>query len=169
MTRYNRRQVSSIRLNLKLGTQMLRIGHALTLAIGISMAATSHAQAQEAQAQETQPRASGVVQGMSQDRLDRISGVMLREIEKGTFPGAVTLIARRGEIVHLQAHGSQDSAKTKPMKIDSIFRFASLTKAIVTTAAMMLVEQGVIKISDPVADYLPELKDLKVESVTTAT
>ncbi|MGE0054757.1 MAG: serine hydrolase domain-containing protein [Hyphomicrobium sp.] len=118
-------------------------------------------------AQEAQSSKSGIVQGMSVERLGWIATSMDREIAKGVFPGAVTLIARRGEIVHFAAHGYLDAAKTKPMNKDSIFRFASMTKAIVTTAAMMLVEQGIIKLNDPVADYLPELKDLKVEVAKT--
>ena len=122
--------------------------------------AVSSAQAQAAQAAQAAP---DVVQGMSRERLNRIAGVMKIEVEKGTFAGAVTLIARRGEIVHFEAHGFQDAAKSKPMAKDSIFRLASMTKPIVTAAAMMLAEQGVFKINDPIAQLLPELKDLKVE------
>jgi CubicO group peptidase (beta-lactamase class C family) len=114
------------------------------------------------QALAMQPN-TDVVQGMSRSRLGRIAGVMNQEVTKGTFPGAVTLIARRGEIVHFEAHGFQDAAKTKPMSKDSVFRMASMTKPIVTVAALMLMEQGVLKLNDPVAQYLPELKDLKVE------
>ncbi len=128
---------------------------ALTLGLGIP----HNAFAQQAQAA---PAASDVVQGMSRERLGRIAGVMKQEIEKGHFPGAVTLIARRGEIVHFEAHGFLDQAKTKPLAKDSIFRMASMTKAITTVAAMMLVEQGVFKINDPTEQLLPELKGLKV-------
>ena len=102
--------------------------------------------------------------GMSSERLDRIGPVMQQQIAKGMFPGAVTLVARNGEVVHLQAHGFQDAAKTKPMTTDAIFRMASMTKPIVTVAGMMLVEQGVMKLNDPIATWLPELKDLKVET-----
>lgn len=104
-----------------------------------------------------------VQQGFSRERLGRIAPVMRREIEKGTFPGAVTVIARNGQVVHFEAHGFQDAAKTKPMTKDTIFRMASMTKPITTVAAMMLVEQGIIKINDPISLMLPELKDLKVE------
>lgn len=134
---------------------------ALTLGLGIP----HNAFAQQAQAA---PAASDVVQGMSRERLGRIAGVMKQEIEKGHFPGAVTLIARRGEIVHFEAHGFLDQAKTKPLAKDSIFRMASMTKPITTVAAMMLVEQGVFKINDPIEQLLPELKDLKVEVRKTA-
>jgi len=104
-----------------------------------------------------------LVQGMSVERLGRIATVMKQQVDKGTFPGAVTIVARRGQVVHFEATGFLDAGKTKPMQKDSIFRLASMTKAIVTTAAMMLVEQGVFKINDPISTYLPELKDLKVE------
>jgi CubicO group peptidase (beta-lactamase class C family) len=67
--------------------------------------------------------------------------------------------------VHFEAHGFQDAAKTKPMAKESIFRMASMTKPIVTAVAMMLAEEGTLKLNDPIAQYLPELKDLKVEVV----
>lgn len=124
--------------------------------------AVSGAVMQGAAAQDAQSIRGMNLEGFAPDRLARIAPVMKQEIAKGTFPGAVTLIARRGEIVHFEAHGFLDAAKTKPMQKDSLFRLASMTKAIVTTAAMMLVEEGAFKINDPVAAYLPELKDLKV-------
>lgn len=103
-------------------------------------------------------------QGISREGMARIAPAMKREVERGTFPGAVTLIARNGKIVHVETHGFQDAAKTKPMKRDTIFRMASMTKPMTTAAAMMLVEQGTIKIEDPIGVLLPELKDLKVET-----
>jgi CubicO group peptidase (beta-lactamase class C family) len=107
-------------------------------------------------------------EGMSQQRLARIAAVMTEQIDKGVFPGAVTLIARRGEIVHFEAHGYQDAAKAKPMSKDTIFRLASMTKPITTVAAMMLVEQGVIKLNDPISTLLPELKELRVDTQEAA-
>jgi CubicO group peptidase (beta-lactamase class C family) len=133
---------------------------ALLAASGLALPGAAQAQ----QAQAATLAAGDQVQGMSRDRLGRIAGVMKQEIDKGAFAGAVTLIARRGEVVHFEAHGFQDAAKTKPMAKDSIFRLASMTKPITTAAAMMLVEQGVFKLNDPIAQLLPELKDLKVEA-----
>ena len=89
---------------------------------------------------------------------------MKEQIDRGMFPGAVTLVARNGRVVHYEAHGYLDAAKTRPMTKDALFRMASMTKPIVSTAAMMLVEQGKLKINDTVATWLPELKDLKVET-----
>ena len=103
------------------------------------------------------------LQGFSREGLARIGAVMKDDVAANRFPGAVTLIAREGRIVHLEAHGFQDAAKTKPMRRDTIFRMASMTKPITTVAAMMLVEQGKLRLEDQVGTHLPELKDLKVE------
>jgi CubicO group peptidase (beta-lactamase class C family) len=105
-----------------------------------------------------------VVQGLSKARMARIAPAMQEQVAKGMFPGAVTLIARGGKVVHFEAHGYQDAARTKAMSKDTLFRLASMTKPIVTAAAMMLVEQGKLKLNDPVVSWLPELKDLKVET-----
>lgn len=105
-----------------------------------------------------------LVQGMSRARLARIGPAMQEQIGKNTFPGAVTIVARHGQVVHFEVHGFADAAKTVPLKKDALFRLASMTKPIVTTAAMMLVEQGRMKLGDPITNWLPELKDLKVET-----
>ena len=105
-----------------------------------------------------------VTQGFSQDRLRRIVPVMQDQINKNMFPGAVTLVARNGQIVHFEATGYLDAQKKTPIQKDSIFRLASMTKPVVTAAAMMLVEQGKLKLNDPITTWLPELKDLKVET-----
>jgi CubicO group peptidase (beta-lactamase class C family) len=105
-----------------------------------------------------------VVEGFSSDRLARIGYSMKEQVEQSMFPGAVTLVARNGKVVHSESHGYLDAAKTKPMTKDTLFRLASMTKPLVTVAAMMLVEQGKMKLNDPIVSYLPELKDLKVET-----
>jgi CubicO group peptidase (beta-lactamase class C family) len=106
------------------------------------------------------------VEGFSPSRLARIAPAMKALTDGGSVPGAVTLIARNGKVVHFESHGFLDAAKSKPMQKDSLFRLASMTKPIVTTAAMMLVEQGKLKLNDPLSLWLPELKDLKVETPT---
>jgi CubicO group peptidase (beta-lactamase class C family) len=107
-----------------------------------------------------------LVEGFSEQRLGRISVSMQSQIDQGIFPGAVTMVARNGRVTHFESHGFQDAAKTKPMTKDTLFRLASMTKPIVTTAAMMLVEQGKLKLNDPLVQWLPELKDLKVETAS---
>jgi CubicO group peptidase (beta-lactamase class C family) len=120
----------------------------------------SNQQAQQTgrQSQQTQSE----LQGFSQERLDRIGAVMREEIEKGTMPGAVTLIARDGKIVHLEPHGYLDAAKTQPMTEDAVFRAFSMTKPLVSVATMMLAEQGKLSLRDPITNWLPELKHMKV-------
>jgi CubicO group peptidase (beta-lactamase class C family) len=104
--------------------------------------------------------------GMSIDRLARIAPVMKQQVEKDVFPGAVTIVARDGKVVHFETHGFLDAAKSRPMTKDALFRLASMTKPVVTAAGMMLVEQGSMKLNDPISNWLPELKDLKVETGT---
>lgn len=108
-----------------------------------------------------------VVAGMSRERLARIGPAMKREVERGMFAGAVTLIARNGQIVHQEAHGFLDAAKTKPITPDTIFMLASMTKPITSVAAMMMVEEGLMKLGDPISNWIPELKDVKVETRRT--
>src|SRR3954463_5999331 len=78
---------------------------------------------------------------------------------EGLVPGAVVAIARGGKLAYLQAIGFQDRAKTVPMKADSIFWIASMSKPVTSVAAMMLVEEGRLELDAPVARYLPELQD----------
>jgi CubicO group peptidase (beta-lactamase class C family) len=101
-------------------------------------------------------------QGFSPERLARIAPVMKEEIAKGTLPGAVTLIARNGKVVHFEAHGFLDAAKTKPMGKDAVFRGFSMTKPIVSVAALALIEQGKMSLRDPVSNWFPEFKEMKV-------
>ena len=107
---------------------------------------------------------SDLVEGMSRARLARIGPSMKEQIDKNIFPGAVTLVARHGKVVHFETHGFADAGKSVPLKKDALFRLASMTKPITTVAAMMLVEQGKMKLGDPITNWLPELKDLKVET-----
>ena len=78
------------------------------------------------------------------------------------YLGAVTLVARNGQIIDWRAHGSRDLARTSPMKIDSIFRIYSMTKTIVSVAVLMLVEDGKLALDDPIANYMPEFSAMQV-------
>ncbi len=104
-----------------------------------------------------------LVQGFSRERLGRLGPAFAREADRGSFPGCVALIARGGQVVHHEAYGHQDAARTKRMPRDAIFLMASMTKPVTSVAAMMLVEEGSMKLSDPIANWMPELHDLKVE------
>ncbi len=100
--------------------------------------------------------------GLSSARLDRITAVMQREVERGRLPGAVALVARDGKIAYFESYGERDPVMGTPMTKDTIFRIYSMTKPIVTAAAMMLLEQGRFLLGDPISKYLPEFADMKV-------
>lgn len=100
--------------------------------------------------------------GLSTARLARLGEVMRRDCERGRLPGAVALVARRGQIGYFEAFGRRDPVNATPMAKDSIFRIYSMTKPIVTVAAMMLWEEGCFLLNDPVGKYLPDLADRKV-------
>jgi CubicO group peptidase (beta-lactamase class C family) len=100
--------------------------------------------------------------GLSSERLGRITEFLRSDIAKGTIPGAVMLISRKGKIAYFEAVGHLDPQANSKMGKDAIFRIYSMSKPIVTVAAMMLVEQGKLALGDPVAKYLPEFKDVKV-------
>jgi CubicO group peptidase (beta-lactamase class C family) len=100
--------------------------------------------------------------GFSSERLARLTQFFQSEVDKGTIPGAVLLVARNGKIVYRQAVGYQDREKKTPMKPDAMFRIFSMTKPVATVAVMMLAEEGKIDVMAPVAQYLPEFKDVKV-------
>lgn len=105
-----------------------------------------------------------LVQGFSSARLAHLTTVMQAQVEAGIFPGAVTAILHRNQLVHFEAHGHLDAARSRPMTTDALFRLASMTKPLVTTVAMMMVEQGMFSLQDPITQWLPELKDLVVET-----
>lgn len=100
--------------------------------------------------------------GMSSERLARIRTGMQRYVDKGLVPGVVTMVARRGKVVHLEAVGSRDVENKQPMTTDTIFRIASMTKPIASVALMMLYEEGHFLLNDPIAKFLPEFTNMKV-------
>jgi len=100
--------------------------------------------------------------GMSSERLRRIHEAIQRHIDTGEISGAVTLVARRGRLVHFEAHGLMDIESKRPMQKDAIFRIASMSKPITSVAVMMMLEEGKIRLNDPVSRFLPEFKNSKV-------
>jgi len=100
--------------------------------------------------------------GLSAERLKRIGELMQRHIAAKDFTGAVTLVARNGRIAHFETHGLMDLDAKKPMQKDAIFRIMSMTKPVVGVAVMMLVEEGKIRLTDPVSKFIPELQGLSV-------
>jgi CubicO group peptidase (beta-lactamase class C family) len=106
--------------------------------------------------------ANAVSLGFDEDRLQRIAIAFQTEVDERRLPGAVVLIARKGEIVLHHAYGYRDREAGKPMRDSDIFRIASMTKPITIVAVLMLAEEGKILLPDPVAQYLPEFARIKV-------
>jgi CubicO group peptidase (beta-lactamase class C family) len=100
--------------------------------------------------------------GLSADRLQRISQMIQRHIAAGDLAGAVTIVARKGRVAHLSAQGVMDLESKQPMTPATMFRIASMTKPIVGVAIMMMVEEGKLRLNDPVSRYIPEFRGMKV-------
>src|SRR5215475_35793 len=132
---------------------------ALLLGLFISLAAVA----------DTLPTTSPESVGLSSKQLQVITDTLKADIAKGTIPGAVLLISRHGKIAYFEAMGTLDPEKKTPMTKDAIFRIYSMSKPITTVAAMILLEDGKLALSDPVAKYIPAFKDLKVGEEKTGT
>jgi CubicO group peptidase (beta-lactamase class C family) len=100
--------------------------------------------------------------GMSAERLQRIDQMLERRIAAGDIAGAVTIVARKGKIVHHAQHGVMDLQSRQPMAAGTMFRIASMTKPVVGVAIMMMVEEGKLRLNDPVSRYIPEFRGQKV-------
>jgi CubicO group peptidase (beta-lactamase class C family) len=100
--------------------------------------------------------------GISSHRLERITPLIKAHIDARDFAGAVTVVARRGKVVHFQAHGTTDFESGTPMRTDTLFRMASMTKPITAVAVLMLMEEGKLVLNDPVSKFIPEFKNPKV-------
>ena len=108
------------------------------------------------------PRANPEDVGMSSARLDRVSAMMQRYIDEELLAGTVTLIARHGKVVHLEAQGLRDKKSDQLMTADSIFTIMSMTKPIVTVGLMTLFEEGRFLLDDPISKWLPDYADKQV-------
>ena len=100
--------------------------------------------------------------GLSPERLQRINEVIKRYIDSNQISGAVTLVARKGRIAHYEAQGLMDIEAKTPIRKDALFRMASSTKPVAGVAIMMLMEEGKIRLSDPVSKFIPEFKNQQV-------
>jgi len=100
--------------------------------------------------------------GLSSQRLERISATIQGTINAGRIAGAVSLVARHGKIAYFKAFGVADREANKPMRTDNIFRICSMTKPITSAAVMMLYEEGRFTLNEPVSDFIPEFKSMKV-------
>lgn len=108
------------------------------------------------------PIAAPETLGLCPRRLTQFGDFLRRDIETGRLPGAVVLIARHGQIGFFEAFGQQNPETGQPMQRESVFRLASLTKPITSVAALMLVEQGLLRLDQPLAEFVPEFAHLSV-------
>lgn len=107
---------------------------------------------------DTRPEAVG----LSGERLERIHQIVERHMQAGDITGAVMLVARRGRIAYVDITGTLDLAGTMPMQRDTVFRLASMTKPVIGTAIMMMLEEGRLQLSDPISKYIPEFANQRV-------
>ena len=139
--------------SLRLGTR--RVARLALIPIAVSLLAGS---AIRAKMSEGRPEDVG----LSAERLTRIDQLVQREIDAKQISGAVTLVSRRGQIAHFKAQGLMDVEGGRAMQRDTIFPIASMTKPVTGVAVLMLVEEGTIRLSDPVSRFIPEFRDTKV-------
>src|ERR1700743_3311725 len=108
------------------------------------------------------PQAKPESLGLSSSRLQRMSDVFQREIDKGTMPGATIMVARGGQIGWVDALGRANPADSQATAQDSLFRIFFMTKPIVSVGVMMLLEEGEFLLDDPIAKFIPEFAAQKV-------
>jgi CubicO group peptidase (beta-lactamase class C family) len=135
--------------------RVLSLSICFALAAAVVLATTSaHAQGL--------PTASPESVGVSSERLARLSDTMRRYVDEKRVAGVVTLIARDGKVIHFDAVGRRDIEANAPMEKDTIFRLASMSKAVTSVAIMMLMEEGRLLLNDPVANFIPAFESTTV-------
>jgi len=105
--------------------------------------------------------------GFSSERLQRINETVQRYIDSGQITGAVTVVSRKGRVAHFEAQGLMDLESKTPMRRDAIFRMASMSKPVTGVAILMLMEEGKVRLTDPVSRFIPEFKNTKVAMLKT--
>ena len=108
------------------------------------------------------PTAAPEKVGVSSDRLQRLSKTMQRYIDSNMLAGTVSLVSRNGKVIHVESQGWKNKKTGEQMTDDSIFVIMSMTKPIVSTALMMLYEEGHFLLTDPITDWIPELAGKQV-------
>src|SRR5688572_22818032 len=141
------------------------VGAAMKRLIGLGLAVTVVAAARLTLAAGSVPIGKAEDVGMSTERLKRIGEAVERQIAAGNVAGAVTLVARRGKIAHFEAQGVMDVDTKKAMAKDNLFRLASMSKPITGVAVMMLIEEGKIRLTDPVSRFIPEFANVNKVAV----
>ena len=112
------------------------------------------------------PFATPAEVGMSAEKLGKIDEIVARKfIEGGQLAGASVLVARRGKVIHFGTYGMRDRARNRPMERDTIVRMYSMTKAVISVAAMILVEEGKLALEAPISKYVPKVNAMKVGTI----
>ena len=111
---------------------------------------------------DTLPETSAESVGLSSERLGRINDLIERYMADQQISGAVTMVARHGQIAHVESQGWMDREEQKPMRRDAIFRMASMSKPVTAVAILMLLEEGKLRLSDPVSAFIPEFTNTQV-------
>ena len=104
--------------------------------------------------------------GLSPARLDKLSAAFAAEIANQALPGVTLMVARKGRLVYARAFGTREAGQPEPMALDSLFRIYSMTKPLASVAAMILVEDGRLQLSDPVSKFLPAFKTMTALTAT---
>lgn len=128
--------------------------HSLTCALVLETGAAPQAQ--------RLPAAEPATVGVSSDRLARLSATMREYVDAGRAAGIVTIVLRDGKVIHHEAFGQRDREAAAAMTTDAIFRIASMSKAITSVAAMMLIEEGKLLLSHPVSKFIPSFEETTV-------
>jgi CubicO group peptidase (beta-lactamase class C family) len=102
------------------------------------------------------------VSGFSRDELAKIGPAMQGIVDQGLLSGVVTLLWRNGEVAQVTTNGLANRETKTPMRRDTIFRIASMTKPVTTSAALMLMEEGKLKLDDPITEWAPEFANMQV-------
>ncbi len=136
----------------------------LALPIGAGFGPTTGATSMAAPPAATTVKPDEV--GLSAARLQRLTAMIERRVAAGEVAGAVVAIARKGKLAHVSAHGVTDLESKQPIGPASMFRIASMTKPIIGAAILMLVEEGRLRLNDPVSRYIPEFREMKVAVAT---
>ncbi|OYX14742.1 MAG: serine hydrolase, partial [Algoriphagus sp. 32-45-6] len=102
------------------------------------------------------------IPGINKERVSKINSMLDEAISKEQVPGLVAMIVKDGKVIYHEAKGFADVESNQPMEKNSIFRIASQTKAITSTAIMILWEEGKFKLDDPISKYIPEFKNPQV-------
>lgn len=114
------------------------------------------------QAQTLSPAGNNPVNGVSKERITKLDAMLEEAISEEQVPGLVALVVKDGKVVYHEAKGLSDVALGKKMEKNTIFRIASQTKAITSTAVMILWEEGKFRLDDPISKYIPEFKNPQV-------